>query len=362
MDQSDWDEKIDTVLMGYRASRQASTKQSPYYMLYQQEMRLPIDAELLIPDERKDGDNVDVEVIIDNLLKSREKTFSLAEGSINDAQKKQKKTYDRKHHPEEFTIGTEVLVENTADKQRKGGKLNPAWFGPYIISKPMGKGIYELSNKRGEVIRKKVNVNRLKLYIQRSDNTKEDPTKEDPEKTEDNRKKRKGKNISSHAPDPKKKCLGDNVDKLVKEILAGDELSDDHMTYANKLLHQKFPDLDGLQSPLLSQNDGFCPVKSDCDSVQIHHTGQFHWVTSALFNDTITLYDSKFNEKPLSSSLQIQLALIYKSRTEEDDNGEKTLFVEIPAVQQQSGASDCGLFAIAFAYHAGMSIANNCMY
>ena len=226
----------------------------------------------------------------------------------------------------------------------------------------MGKGIYELSNKRGEVIRKKVNVNRLKLYIQRSDNTKEDPTKEDPEKTEDNRKKRKGKNISSHAPDPKKKCLEDNVDKLVKEILAGDELSDDHMTYANKLLHQKFPDLDGLQSPLLSQNDGFCPVKSDCDSVQIHHTGQFHWVTSALFNDTITLYDSKFNEKPLSSSLQIQLALIYKSRTEEDDNGEKTLFVEIPAVQQQSGASDCGLFAIAFAYHAGMSIANNCMY
>ena len=33
-------------------------------------------------------------------------------------------------------------------------------------------------------------------------------------------------------------------------------------------------------------------------------------------------------KKPFSSSLQIQLALIYKNRTEEDDNGEKTLFVE----------------------------------
>lgn len=33
--QDDWDLKIDTVLMSYRASRQASTKQSPYFMLFQ---------------------------------------------------------------------------------------------------------------------------------------------------------------------------------------------------------------------------------------------------------------------------------------------------------------------------------------
>ena len=225
VDQSDWDSKIDTVLMGYRASWQASTKQSPYYMLYQQEMRLPIDAELLISDERKDGDNVDVEVIIDNLLKSRENTFSLAEGSINEAQKKQKETYDRKHHPEEFTIGTEVLIENTADKQHKDGKLNPAWLGPYIISKPMGKGVYELSNKRGEVIQKKVNVNRLKLYIQRSDNTKEYPTKEDPEKMKTIGKKEKGKIYVHMHLTPRRSVW---KTKLVKEILAEDELSDDH--------------------------------------------------------------------------------------------------------------------------------------
>ena len=39
---SNWDMKIDTVLLGYRASRQRSTKFSPYFMLFQQEMRLPI--------------------------------------------------------------------------------------------------------------------------------------------------------------------------------------------------------------------------------------------------------------------------------------------------------------------------------
>ena len=46
-DHTDWDLKIDTVLMGYRASSQASTRHSPYYMVFQQEMRLPIDVELM---------------------------------------------------------------------------------------------------------------------------------------------------------------------------------------------------------------------------------------------------------------------------------------------------------------------------
>ena len=54
---------------------------------------------------------------------------------------KQKETYDRKHLPEEFPIGAKVLVENSADKQRKGGKLNPSWYGPNIISKYHGKGV-----------------------------------------------------------------------------------------------------------------------------------------------------------------------------------------------------------------------------
>ena len=46
-DKLNWDDKLDTVLMGHRASQQASTKQSPYYMLFQQQMRLRIDAKIL---------------------------------------------------------------------------------------------------------------------------------------------------------------------------------------------------------------------------------------------------------------------------------------------------------------------------
>ena len=41
-DPHDWDKQIPTALMGYRATRQASTKYSPFFMLHGHEMVLPI--------------------------------------------------------------------------------------------------------------------------------------------------------------------------------------------------------------------------------------------------------------------------------------------------------------------------------
>ena len=106
-DKRDWDEKIDTILMGYRASKQASIKQSPYYMLFQRQMRLPIDVEMLPPSESAE-DNLDE--VVDALIVSREKAFRKAQENISKAQKQQKETYDRKHLKEELKVGTEVLL------------------------------------------------------------------------------------------------------------------------------------------------------------------------------------------------------------------------------------------------------------
>ena len=101
-DQCNWDEKIDTVLMGYRASKQASIKQSPYFMLYQQHMRLPIDAESYSNEPFDDGffpshdrineeEETELNSSISNLLRSREEAFKKAQKNILSAQKCQKK-------------------------------------------------------------------------------------------------------------------------------------------------------------------------------------------------------------------------------------------------------------------------------
>ena len=57
----------------------------------------------------------------------------------------------------------------------------------------------------------------------------------------------------------------------------------------------------------------------------------------------------------MSSSLQVQLAQIYKTcitKEEDEEDGYKFLKINVPAVQLQQGVKDLGVFTIAFTYHA----------
>ncbi len=65
-----------------------------------------------------------------------------------------------------INVGTEALLENTAQKQRKGGTLEPTWLGPYIVNRCMGKGLYELS-RNGKIVKTRANIARLKVYRQK---------------------------------------------------------------------------------------------------------------------------------------------------------------------------------------------------
>ena len=48
----------------------------------------------------------------------------------------------------------EVLVENSHQKERKGGKLTDRWLGPYTINRNLGKGVYELKSSSGKLLKK----------------------------------------------------------------------------------------------------------------------------------------------------------------------------------------------------------------
>ena len=164
-DHTNWDEKLDTVLM---ASCQASTKHSPYYMLFQQHMRLPIDAEVLPPSsapDESDKDALDMVTAAQALIEPRERVFKKADSNISSAQKRQKETYDRKHQPEEIVEGTQVLLENTAQKQRKGvqirARMTWALYRQPVHWKRAVRG------RDGKVVKKKANIARLKVYKKR---------------------------------------------------------------------------------------------------------------------------------------------------------------------------------------------------
>ncbi len=72
-----------------------------------------------------------------------------------------------------------------------------------------------------------------------------------------------------------------------------------------------------------------------------------HWVLSSCTKGDVCLYDSA-SANSFPSSLQLQIVQLYKAAIPPQVNG---LLVECTPVQQQEGKYDCGLFAVAFAYH-----------
>ena len=96
------------------------------------------------------------------------------------------------------------------------------------------------------------------------------------------------------------------------------------------MMQEKFPNLEGLQSPLLSQVDGFTAMINS--GVQIHHLKD-HWVASLCLGGQVSVYDSSFNRK-LSVELTHQLAAVYKLNACADADHRSYLVVKTPVVQR----------------------------
>lgn len=93
-----WDKYISAVLFAYRTSVQASTKYSPFYLMYNRKARLPIDIKMQgtkksVSEQQVDIDTKNLEEQLEKILKIRSQALK----NIHQAQKRQKKYYDAKH-------------------------------------------------------------------------------------------------------------------------------------------------------------------------------------------------------------------------------------------------------------------------
>ena len=129
----------------------------------------------------------------------------------------------------------------------------------------------------------------------------------------------------------------------IESLNDGKWLNDNHIRAAQHLLQKQFPNIGGLQEPLLSYKMQWELMPQG--AVQLLHINGNHWVCLSTIDcpiDTVRLYDS-MNNNTISLAVQKQLSkLIYPAS--------KFLTVEIMESQLQEGCSDCGLFAIANAF------------
>lgn len=90
-DQKDWDLFIPLILFGYRSSPSAATGESPFYLLYRREPRLPLDVALLPPK------NIFSSIFEHRACKVRniEISHEVAQNNIQHAQQRMKEQHDR---------------------------------------------------------------------------------------------------------------------------------------------------------------------------------------------------------------------------------------------------------------------------
>ena len=126
---SNWDALLPFLLFAYRSTVQDSVKESPFYLLYGRDPRLPSEKNLqIMPEYPTDIDDYKSALTI-HLAEAQE----LARTNIRDAQVKQKQQYDRHSKQSRYKIGDRVMVHMPAEATGTSWKLAKPFYGPYRI-------------------------------------------------------------------------------------------------------------------------------------------------------------------------------------------------------------------------------------
>ena len=117
-------------------------------------------------------------------------------------------------------------------------------------------------------------------------------------------------------------------------------LHDRHITAAQHLLKQQHPEVSGLQPTTLQLTRTF-DVHWNCEFIQCLNVSSNHWVTVSTIScppGVINVYDSM--HLGASTNLKKVIAdMLFSDK--------KSISIRTVHIQQQTGGSDCGLFAIA---------------
>ena len=129
--QKDWDEFIPLILFAHRTSVLDAIGDSPFYVLYGREPRLPIDVKYLPPA----ADDLSTSVLDyrKRVVEKVELAQNLASENLQRAQQKMKDYYDQKIKEPVFEVGQRVWVYTPRTRKGLSKKLMHNWLGPYRI-------------------------------------------------------------------------------------------------------------------------------------------------------------------------------------------------------------------------------------
>lgn len=334
--QDDWDLYIDPILFGYRSTVQASTKCTPFEVMFGVKPRLPID----LQGEGDAGvEECDPEVLaarLEDVATTCVETRERVKENICQAQERQKIRYDLKHHGPTYEVGQKVLKYDRRRDTRMGDKLGSRYTGPFVIHEALGKGVYRLRN--GDAVMKTaINATNLKIYHDQTSPSSSPLSSPVKRTTTSPKKVRTADEVAHPAPTADPWLAQHNLMESDRSILTtGEWLNDKLIDAGNKLVGMAMGSAN--QTSLLAQTS-FAPAPEDTAMV-IHD--QDHWVACGSFGGEVLLADSA--RRPVSPLVAKQLRELFQTQLGQDNK----LRVKVVPCPTQTNGSDCGIYAIAF--------------
>ena len=165
-----WDDYIEGTLFTLNTNKSATTKYSPFFLMFGRNPRLPFEVEKT--EQSSFTTSGDVAQVMDDLgseeaitahvnemSQMRDSLFPQVNENIKIAQAKQQQQYQKKRAKQNgcpFKVGDLVLQRNMLQKTKAGYKYQDQWLGPYQITEINAeKGTCRLAKKSGKKLRSK---------------------------------------------------------------------------------------------------------------------------------------------------------------------------------------------------------------
>ena len=135
----EWDLYLQHLLFAYRSKPHASTRESPFYLIYGRDPRLPTATALSHPSSPY---QVDLEDYRTELTTGLTKAWMTAQQQVKIAQAKQKHQYDKRSKETCYQPGDRVMVLMPHEQTGKNRKLALPYHGPYRVLEALPHGLH----------------------------------------------------------------------------------------------------------------------------------------------------------------------------------------------------------------------------
>ena len=149
-----------------RTTQKSATRETPFALAFGTEAVAPVEVgikslrvELASEEQNDEALRLNLELLDERREQVQQRT--------EEYQRKTARYYNKRVKPRSYVPGDLVLKKLLpARKNPAHGKLGPNWEGPYIISRVVRPGNYELQTEEGKVLQHTWNAEHLKRFYQ----------------------------------------------------------------------------------------------------------------------------------------------------------------------------------------------------